>query len=53
MMSGIEKRFFEGGDNGKTPKYSVTDMDKQNFRYVIKNLYCNYSVTFYCIHNPC
>lgn len=32
MMAGIEKRFFEGGDNGKNPKYSMTDMDKHNFK---------------------
>ncbi|KAF4116602.1 hypothetical protein G5714_004091 [Onychostoma macrolepis] len=32
MMTGIEKRFFEGGENGKTPKYSMTDIDKHNFK---------------------
>ncbi|KAL0993734.1 hypothetical protein UPYG_G00112860 [Umbra pygmaea] len=34
MMAGIEKRFFEGGDNGKAPKYSMTDMDQHNFKTV-------------------
>ncbi|XP_058640457.1 G2/M phase-specific E3 ubiquitin-protein ligase-like [Onychostoma macrolepis] len=34
MMTGIEKRFFEGGENGKTPKYSMTDMDKHNFKTI-------------------
>ncbi|XP_072558768.1 G2/M phase-specific E3 ubiquitin-protein ligase-like isoform X2 [Paramormyrops kingsleyae] len=34
MMAGIEKRFFDGGDNGKNPKYSMTDLDKHNFKTV-------------------
>ncbi|XP_067220741.1 uncharacterized protein [Chanodichthys erythropterus] len=34
MMSGIEKRFFEGGDGGKNPKYSITDLDKHNFKVI-------------------
>ncbi|KAL1251872.1 hypothetical protein QQF64_019668 [Cirrhinus molitorella] len=34
MVTGIEKTFFEGGENGKTPKYSVTDMEKHNFKTV-------------------
>ncbi|XP_067287991.1 G2/M phase-specific E3 ubiquitin-protein ligase-like [Pseudorasbora parva] len=34
MMSGIEERFFEGGDGGKTPKYSITDLDKHNFKVI-------------------
>ncbi|XP_057698303.1 uncharacterized protein LOC130919527 isoform X2 [Corythoichthys intestinalis] len=35
MISGIEKRFFEGaGTQGKTPKYSLTDLDNDNFRTI-------------------
>ncbi|XP_073730786.1 G2/M phase-specific E3 ubiquitin-protein ligase-like [Misgurnus anguillicaudatus] len=35
MISGIENRFFEGtGDQGKNPKYSLTDLDDDNFRIV-------------------
>ncbi|KAL1277181.1 hypothetical protein QQF64_023854 [Cirrhinus molitorella] len=34
MMSGIEKRFFEGGDGGKKPKYSITDLAKHNFKVI-------------------
>ncbi|XP_048866556.1 uncharacterized protein LOC125739985 isoform X2 [Brienomyrus brachyistius] len=34
MMAGINQRFFEGGDNGKNPKYSMTDLDKHNFKTV-------------------
>ncbi|XP_049450807.1 uncharacterized protein LOC125900079 [Epinephelus fuscoguttatus] len=35
MVSGIEKRFFEGaGNQGKNPKYSLTDVDNENFRTV-------------------
>lgn len=37
MMTGIEKRFFEGGENGKTPKYSMTDTDKHNFKTLPPN----------------
>ncbi|CAI5678078.1 unnamed protein product [Oreochromis niloticus] len=35
MISGIESRFFEGPENkGKNPKYSLTDLDNENFRTV-------------------
>ncbi|TDG99277.1 hypothetical protein EPR50_G00209320 [Perca flavescens] len=34
MVAGIQSRFFVGGDNGKTPKYSMTDMDKHHFKTV-------------------
>ncbi|KAK9977035.1 hypothetical protein ABG768_018856, partial [Culter alburnus] len=35
MISGIENRFFEGtGSQGKNPKYSLTDLDEENFRIV-------------------
>lgn len=35
MVSGIENRFFEGaGNQGKNPKYSLTDLDEENFRLV-------------------
>uniref|UniRef100_A0AAQ5Y463 HECT domain-containing protein n=1 Tax=Amphiprion ocellaris TaxID=80972 RepID=A0AAQ5Y463_AMPOC len=35
MISGIENRFFEGpGSQGKNPKYSLTDLDDENFRTV-------------------
>ncbi|XP_039866267.1 uncharacterized protein LOC120720599 [Simochromis diagramma] len=35
MISGIESRFFEGLENkGKNPKYSLTDLDNENFRTV-------------------
>nr|XP_023681181.1 uncharacterized protein LOC111850974 isoform X2 [Paramormyrops kingsleyae] len=35
MISGIEKRFFEGhGIQGKNPKYSLTDLDNENFRTI-------------------
>ncbi|KAF1376293.1 hypothetical protein PFLUV_G00209440 [Perca fluviatilis] len=34
MVTGIQSRFFVGGDNGKTPKYSMTDMDKHHFKTV-------------------
>ncbi|XP_077352964.1 G2/M phase-specific E3 ubiquitin-protein ligase-like isoform X1 [Festucalex cinctus] len=35
MISGIENRFFEGDDLcGKSPKYSLTDLDNDNFRTV-------------------
>ncbi|XP_016428414.1 uncharacterized protein LOC107755961 [Sinocyclocheilus rhinocerous] len=34
MISGIENRFFEGtGSQGKNPKYSLTDLDEDNFRW--------------------
>ncbi|XP_033473333.2 G2/M phase-specific E3 ubiquitin-protein ligase-like isoform X2 [Epinephelus lanceolatus] len=35
MVSGIEKRFFEGaGNQSKNPKDSLTDVDNENFRTV-------------------
>lgn len=35
MVSGIENGFFEGaGNQGKNPKYSLTDLDNENFRFV-------------------
>uniref|UniRef100_G3PMI2 HECT domain-containing protein n=1 Tax=Gasterosteus aculeatus aculeatus TaxID=481459 RepID=G3PMI2_GASAC len=35
MVSGIENRFFEGaGNQGKNPKYSLTDLDNENFRTI-------------------
>ncbi|KAG2457065.1 G2E3 ligase, partial [Polypterus senegalus] len=35
FLSGIESRFFEGPENkGKNPKYSLTDLDNENFRTV-------------------
>ncbi|XP_041849877.1 uncharacterized protein LOC121645464 [Melanotaenia boesemani] len=34
MMAGIEERFFEGGQCGKNPKYSMSDMDKNNFKTI-------------------
>ncbi|XP_063337880.1 uncharacterized protein LOC134632929 isoform X2 [Pelmatolapia mariae] len=35
MISGIESRFFEGPENkGKNPKYSLTNLDNENFRTV-------------------
>ncbi|RXN03145.1 caspase-1-like isoform X1 [Labeo rohita] len=34
MVTEIEKHFFDGGENGKTPKYSMTDMEKYNFKTV-------------------
>ncbi|KAI4828245.1 hypothetical protein KUCAC02_022350, partial [Chaenocephalus aceratus] len=35
MVSGIENRFFEGaGSQGKNPKYSLTDLDNDNFRTI-------------------
>lgn len=36
MLAGIEKRLFEGDcERGKIPKYSLNDLDKELFRYVI------------------
>ncbi|XP_061878548.1 uncharacterized protein LOC133630808 isoform X1 [Entelurus aequoreus] len=32
MLAGIERRFFEGGIDGKVPKYSMTDFEKYNFK---------------------
>ncbi|XP_061734428.1 uncharacterized protein zgc:112970 [Nerophis ophidion] len=34
MLAGIERRFFEGGIDGKVPKYSMTDFEKYNFRTI-------------------
>lgn len=35
MVSGTEKRFFEGaGNQVKNTKYSLTDVDNENFRLV-------------------
>ncbi|XP_019206371.1 G2/M phase-specific E3 ubiquitin-protein ligase-like [Oreochromis niloticus] len=35
MISGIESRFFDGPENkGKNPKYSLTNLDNENFRTV-------------------
>ncbi|XP_073700515.1 G2/M phase-specific E3 ubiquitin-protein ligase-like [Garra rufa] len=35
FLTGIENRFFEGiGTQGKSPKYSLTDLDDENFRIV-------------------
>lgn len=35
MVSGIEKKLFEGDQSGKCPKYSMLDLDNANFRYTI------------------
>ncbi|XP_035985284.1 uncharacterized protein LOC105919651 isoform X3 [Fundulus heteroclitus] len=32
MVAGIEVRLFEGGEKGKIPKYSITDLDKNYFK---------------------
>ncbi|XP_061885695.1 uncharacterized protein LOC133636068 isoform X2 [Entelurus aequoreus] len=34
MLAGIERRFFEGGIDGKVPKYSMTDFEKYNFKTI-------------------
>lgn len=35
MVAGIEKRLFEGdAKKGKTPKYSLNDLDNELFKYV-------------------
>ncbi|CAL8378806.1 unnamed protein product [Boreogadus saida] len=34
MVAGIERRFFEGGTTGKTPKYSITDVGSHNFKTI-------------------
>lgn len=34
MVAGIEMRLLEGGEKGKIPKYSITDLDKNYFRFV-------------------
>jgi len=36
MVAGIEKRLFEGdAKKGKTPKYSLNDLDNELFKYVL------------------
>ena len=40
MVAGIEQRLFEGDKTGKCPKYSVLDLDHNNFRYAI----CVYNI---------
>ncbi|KAJ4945033.1 hypothetical protein JOQ06_013572 [Pogonophryne albipinna] len=32
MMAGVERKFFQGGSTGKTPKYSITDYHKEHFK---------------------
>ncbi|CAL8363296.1 unnamed protein product [Boreogadus saida] len=34
MVAGVERRFFEGGTTGKTPKYSITDVGSHNFKTI-------------------
>lgn len=34
MMAGIEAKFFEGGNSGKNMKYSITEFQNDNCRYV-------------------
>lgn len=35
MISGIERRFFEGPESqGKNPKYSLSDLDNESFRTI-------------------
>ena len=34
-MEGIEKRFFVDSTDGRTPKYSLSDLDKGHFRYLL------------------
>lgn len=35
MISGIENKLFEGiGTQSKNPKYSLTDLDDKNFKWV-------------------
>ncbi|XP_056134825.1 uncharacterized protein LOC130111618 [Lampris incognitus] len=34
MVAGVERCFFEGGTTGKTPKYSITDVDSRNFKTI-------------------
>lgn len=52
-IAGIENKFFEGlGSQGKTPKYSLTDLDNENFRLVLYKLHTllantEYSFTFF------
>ena len=42
MVAGIEERFFEKGTHGRRPKYSMSDLDKGHFRYVL-------NATFQCM----
>uniref|UniRef100_A0A3Q3FD95 HECT domain-containing protein n=1 Tax=Labrus bergylta TaxID=56723 RepID=A0A3Q3FD95_9LABR len=35
MIAGIEQKFFEKGSNGGRPNYSLSDLDKGNFRYTV------------------
>ncbi|MEQ2259824.1 hypothetical protein XENORESO_019277, partial [Xenotaenia resolanae] len=32
MVAGLEQRLFEGDQTGKSPKYSLLDLDHGNFR---------------------
>ncbi|XP_057674334.1 uncharacterized protein LOC130905211 [Corythoichthys intestinalis] len=32
MVAGIETRLFEGGEKGKIPKYSISDLDKSYYK---------------------
>ncbi|CAL8265021.1 unnamed protein product [Gadus morhua 'NCC'] len=34
VVAGVERRFFEGGTTGKTPKYSITDVGSHNFKTI-------------------
>ncbi|XP_061906727.1 uncharacterized protein K02A2.6-like isoform X2 [Entelurus aequoreus] len=34
MLAGIERSFFEGGIDGKVPKYSMTNFEKYNFKTI-------------------
>ncbi|CAL8372815.1 unnamed protein product [Arctogadus glacialis] len=34
IVAGVERRFFEGGTTGKTPKYSITDVGSHNFKTI-------------------
>lgn len=52
MIAGIENRFFEGaGNQGKNPKYSLSDLENDNFRWVmflpINLRVCDYSYFVY------
>lgn len=39
MIGGIEEKLFEGDQTGKCPKYSMLDLDQENYRcaYEINN----------------
>lgn len=39
MMAGIEAKFFEGGNFGKNLKYSITEFQNDNFRYVYTGVF--------------